>query len=113
LKTKSFKGCERIRTAVHYPQNNSYLRTGRKISERIEAWENSLPQFLKLAYLPSPGKVRLRISRGTSKELLEMAIEEYVVSLNLIINDIIVGYEEEETIEFGGDMLKRKVKPYS
>jgi nicotinamide-nucleotide amidase len=56
---------------------------------------------LKLAYLPSPGKVRLRISaRGTSKELLEMAIEEYVVSLNLIINDIIVGYEEEETIEF-------------
>jgi hypothetical protein len=28
-----------------------------------------------------------------------MAIEEYVVSLNLIINDIIVGYEEE-TIEF-------------
>jgi hypothetical protein len=28
-----------------------------------------------------------------------MAIEEYVVSLNLIINDI-VGYEEEETIEF-------------
>jgi hypothetical protein len=45
-------------------------------------------------------KVRLRISaRGTNKELLEMAIEEYVVSLNLIINDI-VGYEEEETIEF-------------
>jgi hypothetical protein len=28
-----------------------------------------------------------------------MAIEE-CVSLNLIINDIIVGYEEEETIEF-------------
>jgi hypothetical protein len=29
-----------------------------------------------------------------------MAIEEYVVSLNLIIN-IIVGYEEEETISLG------------
>jgi nicotinamide-nucleotide amidase len=41
-----------------------------------------------------------------------MAIEEYVVSLNLI-NDIIVGYEEEETIEFlVGDMLKKKVKPF-
>jgi nicotinamide-nucleotide amidase len=47
------------------------------------------------------GKVRLRISaRGTNKELLEMAIEEYVVSLNLIINDIIVGYEEERRSSF-------------
>jgi nicotinamide-nucleotide amidase len=41
-----------------------------------------------------------------------MAIEEYV-SLNLIINDIIVGYEEEETIFFGGDMLKKKGKTLS
>jgi nicotinamide-nucleotide amidase len=53
---------------------------------------------LKLAYLPSPGKC-VYVFRLTNKELLEMAIEEYVVSLNLII-DIIVGYEEEETIEF-------------
>jgi nicotinamide-nucleotide amidase len=46
LKTKSFKGCERIRTAVHYPQNNSTYGQGESlISERIEAWENSLPQF--------------------------------------------------------------------
>jgi nicotinamide-nucleotide amidase len=97
------------KTILTYGQGESL------ISERIEAWENSLPQFLKLAYLPSPGKVRLRISaRGTSKELLEMAIEEYVVSLNLIINDIIVGYEEEETIEFlVGDMLKKKGKTLS
>jgi hypothetical protein len=40
-----------------------------------------------------------------------MAIEEYVVSLNLIINDIIVGYEEGDE-SFWGDMLKRKVKPF-
>jgi hypothetical protein len=39
-----------------------------------------------------------------------MAIEEY--SLNLIINDIIVGYEEEETIEFWWGYVKRKVKPF-
>jgi nicotinamide-nucleotide amidase len=49
----------------------------------------------------------LRISAGNKQELLK-SIEEYVVSLNLIINDIIVGYEEE-TIEFlVGDMLKEK-----
>jgi hypothetical protein len=39
-----------------------------------------------------------------------MAIEEYVVSLNLIIN-IIVGYEEE-TIEFLWGYVKKKVKPF-
>jgi hypothetical protein len=36
-----------------------------------------------------------------------MAIEEYVVSLNLIINDIIVGYEEE-TIEFWWGYVKKE-----
>ena len=71
-----------------------------KIAERIESWENSLPSFIKLAYLPSPGKVRLRLSaRGTDKELLEKAIEENVITLTQIIGDIIVGFDEGETIE--------------
>lgn len=70
------------------------------MAERIEHWENNLPEFIKLAYLPNPGRVRLRLSaRGTNKELLEAAIEENVKSLDAIIHDIIVGYEENETIE--------------
>lgn len=32
------------------------------LAERIAAWENALPSYLKLAYLPSPGTVRLRLS---------------------------------------------------
>lgn len=32
------------------------------LAERIEAWENDLPPYLKLAYLPNPGSVRLRLS---------------------------------------------------
>jgi nicotinamide-nucleotide amidase len=32
------------------------------LSERISAWENALPKALKLAYLPSPGRVRLRLT---------------------------------------------------
>jgi len=97
------------KTILTYGQGESL------VSERIEDWENSLPEFLKLAYLPSPGRVRLRISaRGTNKELLELALEEYVVSLNAIISDIIVGYEEEETIEFlVGEMLKKQHKTLS
>ena len=82
------------KTILTYGQGESL------VAERIEQWEDGLPEFLKLAYLPSPGKLRLRLSaRGTDKVKLEKAIEEYVYSLDAIINDIIVGYEEDETIE--------------
>ena len=40
------------------------------IAERIEDWENNLPDFIKLAYLPSFGKVRLRLSAKGDKETI-------------------------------------------
>ena len=82
------------KTILTYGQGESL------VAERIEDWENNLPAFIKLAYLPSPGRVRLRLSaRGTDKALLEKAIADNVVSLAKIIGDIIVGFEEEDTIE--------------
>jgi nicotinamide-nucleotide amidase len=82
------------KTILTYGQGESL------VAERIEEWENSLPEFLKLAYLPSPGKVRLRLSaRGVDKVVLENALEAYVETLDAIIHDIIVGFEEEDTIE--------------
>jgi nicotinamide-nucleotide amidase len=82
------------KTILTYGQGESL------VAERIENWENNLPEFIKLAYLPSPGRVRLRLSaRGIDKEILEKAIEENVLSLTKIISDIIVGFEEEDTIE--------------
>ncbi|HEU4495724.1 MAG TPA: CinA family nicotinamide mononucleotide deamidase-related protein, partial [Flavobacterium sp.] len=81
-------------TVLTYGQGESL------VAERIEDWENSLPEFIKLAYLPSPGRVRLRLSaRGTDEGVLKNAIEENVNSLSKIIGDIIVGYDEDETIE--------------
>ena len=82
------------KTILTYGQGESL------VAERIEDWENNLPEFIKLAYLPSPGRVRLRLSaRGIDKELLEQKINENVLLLTQLIGDIIVGYEEEETIE--------------
>jgi len=94
------------KTVLTYGQGESM------VAERIEDWENSLPEFIKLAYLPSPGRVRLRLSaRGTVKEVLENTLEDYITSLDAIINDIIVGFEEEETIEvLIGQMLKKQGK---
>ena len=82
------------KTILTYGQGESL------VAERIEDWENNLPEFIKLAYLPSPGRVRLRLSaRGIDKELLEQKINENVLLLTQLIGDIIVGYEEDETIE--------------
>ncbi|WP_395057015.1 CinA family nicotinamide mononucleotide deamidase-related protein [Flavobacterium sp.] len=70
------------------------------LAERIETWEDNLPEIIKLAYLPSPGRVRLRLSaRGTNESLLQNEIKTQVEKLQLLISDCIVGFEEDETIE--------------
>ncbi len=82
------------KTIMTYGQGESL------VAERIEDWENNLPDFIKLAYLPAPGRVRLRLTaRGKDKEVLENAIQENVATLSTIIGDIIVGYDEDQTIE--------------
>ena len=97
------------KTILTYGQGESI------VAARIEDWENNLPGFIKLAYLPSPGRVRLRLSaRGTNKEILEKAIEENVISLTSIIKDIIVGFDDSETIEvITGRLLTQQNKTIS
>jgi len=70
------------------------------IAKRIEAWENALPSNIKLAYLPSLGKVRLRLS-GKSVDY-----DELVTAMNLqserlfpLIEDIVYGLEDDQSLE--------------
>ncbi|WP_432673217.1 competence/damage-inducible protein A [Flavobacterium sp. SM2513] len=93
-------------TVLTYGQGESM------VAERIEDWENNLPEFIKLAYLPSPGRVRLRLSaRGTIEELLQTVLAEQIKQLTLIIGDIIVGYDDSDTIEVVlGRILKEQNK---
>jgi len=72
-----------------------------RVAQRIETWENELPNYIKLAYLPSYGKLRLRLTaKGRDKELLEKTIKEEIEKLQSFIGDIIVGLEEKESIEY-------------
>lgn len=92
------------KTILTYGQGESL------VAERIEDWENNLPDFVKLAYLPSPGKVRLRLStHGADEALLRETLEAETAKLKEIIGDIIIGYDEGETIEVVlGSLLKQK-----
>ncbi len=70
------------------------------IANNIEDWENNLPPEIKLAYLPSLGRVRLRLSaKGQDKERLQRLVETEAEKLYPLIGDIIYGEEEEGSLE--------------
>ncbi|WP_425657871.1 competence/damage-inducible protein A [Tenacibaculum ascidiaceicola] len=70
------------------------------IAERISDWEDSLPDFIKLAYLPSYGSVRLRLSaKGNDEDLLAKEMEKQVAALYELIPEIIVGDDDETSLE--------------
>jgi nicotinamide-nucleotide amidase len=70
------------------------------IAQKIEKWEEALPSFVRLAYLPNLGRVRLRLTaKGTDYDKLAIAIESESQKLVPLIGDIMFGTEDEETIE--------------
>ena len=70
------------------------------IANRIEAWEDALPAHIKLAYLPSLGRVRLRLSaRGMDKQAVIEGVEQQIEQLMPMVEDIFVGFEDEGVLE--------------
>ncbi len=65
------------------------------LAEKIEAWEDSLPEWLHLAYLPSPSSIRLRLSAyDTDSVRAREQIDACFSELEKIIPDYVVGYED-------------------
>lgn len=70
------------------------------IAEDIADFENALPPHIKLAYLPSLGKVRLRLSaKGQDQDRLEKEVTALVAQLLPILGDIVYGIETDDLIE--------------
>ena len=71
-----------------------------RVAERLTDFEDNLPDFIKLAYLPSYGRVRLRLSaRGVEETSLMSGLDKKVVELKLLVKDIFVGEEDDTSIE--------------
>ncbi len=86
------------------------------LSDRIEQWELSLPQYIRLAYLPKAGLVRLRLTaRGNDRDKKEMldGINRAVVSLYEIVGNYIVGEDMETLAEVIADKMIRNAKTLS
>jgi len=94
------------KTIMTYGQGES------TIAERIEDFENNLPPVLKLAYLPSFGRVRLRLSgKGEDKAVLEALLDAAVAEVYQLIPEIITGLDDDTSLEKRvGALLKAKNK---
>jgi len=76
------------------------------LAERIEQWENALPDFIKLAYLPSPMMVRLRLSGyGIDGPAIQAEIDRQVGQLMALIPDHIFGFDNDNLGIVLGRML--------
>ena len=77
-----------------------------KLAEILENWEDSLKENeLKLAYLPAPGFVRLRITGINDHPEKVALIQQKAAELLALIGDAIYG-EEKETLE---EVIGRKL----
>lgn len=79
------------------------------LAEKIAPWEQNLPDNIKLAYLPSLGQVKLRLtSTGNDKAELAAAINEQVELLIPYAEKYIYGYDGQEIEQVVGDLLNKK-----
>jgi len=77
------------------------------LAEKLTEWENQLPEQVKLAYLPSPTSIRLRLSvyGGKESNLIDL-IEHEVRKLYQVIPRYIFGEGELTLQEVIGQLLK-------
>ncbi len=66
------------------------------LADIIKDWEDALPAHIGLAYLPSPGLVRLRISaQGAQLPALEQDVETQIASLLPLIEKYVFGFNTD------------------
>ena len=81
------------------------------LADLIKDWENALPSHIRLAYLPSLGHVKLRLTAfGEDKKVLAAAVEQQIQNILPTINNYVYGYDEETLETAIGKLLKNSGK---
>lgn len=76
------------------------------LAEKIAAWEDALPEHIKLAYLPHFGQVKLRLTgTGTDQAVLEKQLDEQVASVMPLIEEFVFGFASDELETIIGTLL--------
>ncbi len=105
----------RLKTAFKLPHilHRTILTQGigeSALAGRISEWEDSLgPENIKLAYLPSPNMVKLRMTTSGPDLLdLENRVKEREEKLRLLISEYIFGSEDDNLEELIGNILRQR-----
>ena len=77
-----------------------------KLAILIEDWENALPSYIHLAYLPKDGIIRLRLS--SYGEATEAEIQSYIDTLLPLISDYLLATEDISLEVLAGRLLKQQ-----
>ncbi len=79
------------------------------LADKIKDWEDALPEFLSLAYLPQYGMVRLRLSgRHEDARLLHETLDREVAKLVALISEYIFAMQDQPIERTVFDLLKNK-----
>jgi len=79
------------------------------LADKIKDWEDALPEFLSLAYLPQYGMVRLRLSgRHEDARLLHETLDREVAKLVALISEYIFAMQDQPIECTVFDLLKNK-----
>ena len=81
------------------------------LADLIKDWENALPPHIRLAYLPSLGHVKLRLTAfGTNKDQLQQEVAAQIQAVLPQIEKYVYGYDEETLETAIGKLLKNAGK---
>jgi len=79
------------------------------LSDLIAPWEDNLPKHIRLAYLPSAGILRLRLTAtGFEESVLKKDLEVEIDKLSLLAGEFIFGRNEDSLEKLIGDKLRHK-----
>ena len=79
------------------------------LADKIKGWEDHLPDFLSLAYLPQYGMVRLRLSgRHENADFLRKTLENEVEKLKALISEYIFAMQDQPIERTVFDLLINK-----
>ena len=79
------------------------------LADKIKDWEDALPEFLSLAYLPQYGMVRLRLSgRHEDAQMLHETLDHEVAKLVSLISEYIFAMQDQPIERTVFDIIKNK-----
>lgn len=81
------------------------------LADKIKDWEDNLPEHISLAYLPSVGQVKLRLTAvGEHRDELKADVQKLIDALMPLAGSYIYGYDDTTLEEAVGQLLKSQGK---